>query len=75
MQSIEYNLSSEADSFSEDQEIFRILWNSVDKNQLLDLSPSQLNPFHTPTHYFFKIHLIAIFLYKIRSRKEFSLQI
>jgi hypothetical protein len=59
------SLSSEANRFSPNQEIPRILWDPKDHNCIYKCPPHvpnliQINPIHAPTSHFLKIYLIII---------------
>ena len=63
--SMEQSLSSEANRFSDNQEIPCILWNPKVHCRIYKCPPpvsilSQLDPVHTPTFYSLKIHLNII---------------
>jgi len=64
--SMQYSPSSEASSFAASQEIPRILWNPKVHYRIHKCSPpvsslGQLDPVHTSTSYFLKIHLNITF--------------
>ena len=65
--SMEHSPSWEANRFSASQELPRILWNPVVQYHIHKCLPpapimSQLDPVHTPTSHFLKIHLIITLL-------------
>jgi hypothetical protein len=87
---MEQSTSCEANRFAASQEIPRILWNPKVHYRMHKCPPSvylsQLNPAHTPTSHFLKIHLAAIqapnipctnlmFLFRCLRRTKVSLQV